>query len=324
MTDRPPLFIHVGLRKSASTSLQKGLFAKLAGLNHFGMWIDQERKFPDDRIPALIRRIVHSDGVTYDRAAALEEAEELVVSRLDPACINTLSDEKLGGFWRGYADRRLVAERLKDLFGDIRIILMVREQVDHFRANYIALSGEYKPAPDRLRVRLPMTDHLEYYMRYPEIEQLSHLKIGSLAAMYAEVVGRDKVCVLLFEELRDDLPAWAARIGGFMGVSPDAVVEAMRGVREAARRQTRRMLAYRNVRARILPGLRLSRFAPAPVLDGFQRILAGGAKSQATMPPEWIERLRILYAEDNARLAEEFGLDLARWNYALPGSEKTS
>jgi hypothetical protein len=30
--------------------------------------------------------------------------------------------------------------------------------------------------------------------------------------------------------------------------------------------------------------------------------------------------LRAYYAEDNARLAGDFGLDLARWGYALPNS----
>ena len=322
MSERPPLIIHVGLRKAASTTLQKG-FAKLPGLNHFGMWIDEATRFPDPRIPELIQRIILSDGVNYDRAAARDLAEEAILSKLSPIRINTLSDEKLGGFWRGYADRRLIAERLKDLFGNIRIIVMVREQIDHFLANYIALGGEYKLAPDRLRVRLPVTDHLEYMMRYPDYEQLGHLKVGQLTAMYADIVGRDNVCVLLFEEMRDDLQTFAKRLGGFLGVDTDAVLACMRGRHENPRRKTERMLAYRSLRAHVLPGVSLAGFLPERVQTRFQRALAGGGKSNLKLPAEWIERLRAYYAEDNARLAGGFGLDLARWGYALPSPPQT-
>ena len=324
MSERPPLTIHVGLRKAASTTLQKGLFAKLPELNHFGMWIDDVTRFPDPRIPELIQRIILSDGVNYDRAAARDLAEDAIVSKLSPTRINTLSDEKLGGFWRGYADRRLIAERLKDLFGNIRIIVMVREQIDHFLANYIALGGEYKLAPDRLRVRLPVTDHLEYMMRYPDYEQLGHLKVGQSTAMYADIVGRDNVCVLLFEEMRDDLQAFAKRIGGFLGVGTDAVVACMRGRHENLRRTTRRMLAYRSLRAHVLPGFSLSAHLPARMHAGFERALSGGSKSQIEIPAEWLARLRAYYAEDNARLAGDFGLDLARWGYALPSGSRTN
>ena len=320
VSERPVLNIHIGLRKAASTTLQKGLFAKLPGLNYFGMWIDDVTRFPDPRIPALIQRIILSDGVNYDRGAARDLAEEAVLSKLSPTRINTLSDEKLGGFWRGYADRRLIAERLKDLFGNIRIIVMVREQIDHFLANYIALGGEYKLAPDRLRVRLPVTDHLEYMMRYPDYEQLGHLKMGQLTAMYAEIAGRDNVCVLVFEEMRDDLPAFARRIGGFLGVDPNAVVACMSGRHENPRRGTERMLGYRSLRAHVLPGFSLSALLPARVHAGFERMLAVGHKAQIEIPAEWLARLRAYFAEDNARLAGDFDLDLARWGYALPSS----
>ena len=324
MSTRPPLFIHVGLRKAASTTLQRGLFARLPGLNHFGMWLDDTTRFGDSRVPELIHRIILSDGVNYDRVAARALAEDAVLSKLSPTHINTLSDEKLGGFWRGYADRRLIAERLKDLFGDIRIIVIVREQIDHFLANYIALGGEYKLAPDRLRVRLPVTDHLEYMMRYPDYEQLGHLKVGQLTAMYADIVGHENVCVLLFEEMRDDLPAFAARIGGFLGVEPGAVVACLQGRHENPRRKTQFMLAYRALRAHLLPGIRLSSLLPKRMQNGFQAALARGGKSQIRLPAEWVERLRVYYADDNARLAGTFGLDLARWGYALPGSSRVS
>lgn len=322
--NNPPLYIHVGLRKAASTTLQRGLFAKLPGINHFGMWLDDATRFGDPRVPDLIHRIILSDGVNYDRAAARALAEEAILSNLDSGRINTLSDEKLGGFWRGYADRRLIAERLKDLFGNIRIIVMVREQIDHFLANYIALGGEYKLAPDRLRVRLPVTDHLEYMMRYPDYEQLGHLKVGQLASMYADIVGKENVCVLVFEEMRDDLAAFAGRIGGFLGVEPGAIVASLRGRHENLRRQTKLMLAYRSLRAHFLPGFSLASLFPKGMQTAFERALARGGKSQIRLPAEWIERLRVYYADDNARLAGAFGLDLARWGYALPGSSRAS
>lgn len=324
MSARPPLFIHIGLRKAASTTLQRGLFARLPGLNHFGMWLDDTTRFRDPRVPQLIHRIILSDGVNYDRAVARALAEDAVLSNLSANQINTLSDEKLGGFWRGYADRRLIAERLKDLFGEIRIIVMVREQIDHFLANYIALGGEYKLAPDRLRVRLPVTDHLEYMMRYPDYEQLGHLKVGQLTAMYADIVGRGNVCVLVFEEMRDDLPAFAARIGGFLGVEADAVVSCLQGRHENLRRQTQPMLAYRSLRAHLFPGVKLSSMLSQRLHDGFQAALARGSKSHIRLPEEWVEVLHGYYADDNAQLAGTFGLDLARWGYALPGSAQPS
>jgi hypothetical protein len=322
MSARPPLYIHIGLRKAASTTLQRGLFAKLPGLNHFGMWHDDTTRFRDPRVPELIHRIILSDGVNYDRSAARVLAEDAILSKLSPAHINTLSDEKLGGFWRGYADRRLIAERLKDLFGDIRIIVMVREQIEHFLANYIALGGEYKLAPDRLRVHLPVTDHLEYMMRYPDYEQLGHLKIGQLTAMYADIVGRENVCVLVFEEMRDDMPAFATRIGGFLGVDPVAVAECLQGRHENPRRKTHSMLMYRTLRAHLLPGVSLSSMLPERVQNSFQAALALGRKSQIRLPAKWVEQLREYYAEDNARLAGAFGLDLARWGYSLPCSSR--
>ena len=201
---------------------------------------------------------------------------------------------------------------------------MVREQIDHFIANYIALGGEYKLAPDRLRVRLPVTEHLEYMMRYPDYEQLGHLKVGQLASMYAEIAGRENVCVLPFEEMRDDLPAFAARIGKFLGVEPAAVIACLQGRHENPRRKSQVMLAYRTLRAQLLPGIKLSSLLPERVQNGFHSMLARGAKSQIKLPAKWVEQLRVYYADDNARLAGTFGLDLARWGYALPGSSRAS
>jgi hypothetical protein len=159
-------------------------------------------------------------------------------------------------------------------------------------------------------------------MRYPDYEQLGHLKVGQLTAMYADIVGRDNVCVLLFEEMRDDLPAFAARIGRFLGVEPAAVIACIGGRHENPRRQTQLMLAYRSLRAHLLPGFSLAALFPKRVQAGFQRALARGDKSQIRLPAEWIERLRVYYADDNAQLAGAFGLDLARWGYALPGSSR--
>jgi len=192
--------IHIGLHKTGTTWLQRGLFAD-AGAGFCQPW---ERR-------AITDRFVVSDPITFDPSATREmfEAEGACPEGL----IRVMSHERLSGMPdSGGYDRKRIAEDLARSFPEARVLIVVREQVGMIvsaYAQYVRSGGtlslrRWMNPPERGRARLPAFDE-RYFM------------FDRLTGLYRDLFGSERVLTIPYEQLRADPDAFAARVISFAG-----------------------------------------------------------------------------------------------------------
>ncbi len=194
--------IHIGYHKTASTWLQRMVFRQ----PDFGFaWLDVD---PDIwlshplRFDAARARAVYGEQM---RAAAAGN-------------VPVLSNERLSGHpHSGGYDSALIAQRLKDVFADGRVLMVIREQ----RASILSAYKQYvkKGGVNSLKRYLtPKTDgHVPQFNAH-------HFAYDALIERYFDLFGRENVQVLSYEQFVKDPGGFLHAVTEFSGVA--AIAEA--------------------------------------------------------------------------------------------------
>jgi hypothetical protein len=191
--------VHIGYHKCASTALQR-LFRDSGAVDY---------RFVSGSDPSRGKREIldelesESPRMDWLRAKLLEgfSGDRPVV----------LSHEELSGdpSGRPRPDWRVVADNLKELFPDARILIVIRSQMDYIRSLYafrVGLKGE----------------ETRSFARFAEEEGTSglfeKLDYSSLVRRYSELFGADGVSVVPLEWLNSDRGRFAAALSAAVGV----------------------------------------------------------------------------------------------------------
>jgi Sulfotransferase family len=310
--------IHIGYHKTGTKWLRGGLFLnKNAGYH----WIDK------DTPP--VRRIVREHPLEFDPEESRREFEPLLAEaekkRLMPViCWGRLAGQAFSG---GY-DTKEIADRLKAVFPDGRIVVVVREQRSMIVSTYkqylkaggpAGIEAFLQPGSDQ-GWRIPLFDF--DYFRY-------HLLIG----YYNELFGADNVLALPYEELVRDRRSFLTKIGEFSGNPvPDEVLAEMTDAKRRNPAQSALVLGATRVLNRFGPRSELN---PSPLLESM--LVHGMAtKMRKKLDPANLRATRRLaqrseqslkqavaeavgdrYVESNRITAELLGVDLAACGWML-------
>jgi len=306
----PKLFIHLGLHKTATSTLQDQLFPATHGLNYFSTLQDATRRF--------VHLATRQDPIHFDAPVV----RRLLSSRFSEAQVNLLSNESLSGppfagVMEGGLDHRTpVIQNLSACFPDADLILVVRRQdklAQSFYRQYIKSGGtrsiERFYGHQENRPPLLATDRFRFS---PYIKLLKESFSGRLL-------------VLPFEHFVEDSSAFLGVLGDFLGVEWPEL--------ELRRDNATRMGSFGLEASRLGNHLFRNLLNPGGLLPGIPVRRYG--KYQMTSPVNWlqdnsplkgeikegtrIDRVAksILHAvrEDNKILAEELDIDLGRYNY---------
>src|SRR3954469_23917647 len=201
--------VHVGLPKTASTTLQDRLFAAQNAFAYVGRIGNGYRNVGAKE---LIERITTEDSVDYDEdaiAALLRSLPEVAAAPNKPILV---SAESLSV--HGRADRRLIAERLHRLLAPAKILIVLRAQPTMLQSmylNHVRGSGERVVSFD---------DWLfETYgmARFKDIYRVG-LNYEPLVRAYDKIFGPDNVVVLPFELIRDEGSIFHRRLAELLGL----------------------------------------------------------------------------------------------------------
>lgn len=213
------VFIHIGMPRSASTFLQREVFSKLP---------DYQFKDLDDTYYSKgFNQLQFADDSFYDQQAI----EELVAGWTAEKLI--LSNENFIGqsVYFNHANRSMIAKRLKEIYPNASIVLILRNQIDLLASMYtINLQGKQVGAIDDF-VWFPKDANLRkiwgqgdsYFNTTAGYECLDGYDYNSLIALYNSLF--DKVNVLLFEELIANPSQFASRLSTTLGTAVDPLLE---------------------------------------------------------------------------------------------------
>ncbi len=277
--------------------MQKHVFRRHPGIHFLGL------PAPTPELEWALRHICQADSIDYE-PDRLRRVLASAIEQGDPSLTPLLSYENFA--LHESKDKGMVAERLKALFPDARIVFTIRRQEDLVVSWYLT---KLKTLIKR-KAYVPFEEWYWVGGREPHRTIIDDLRYGRMIKHYGNLFGHDRVHVLLFEQLRRDPEAYARSFAEILGVDGDTFHRLMAGKRENAAMSQRHLLFWR----------RVGHLLPRKLVRDWSRseALRRGAPARVEVPETIRLHIRELCADDNAELARTFGLDLAGNGYALP------
>jgi len=294
-----PVYFHIGYPKTGTTALQGEVFPRVDTLH---VWANGALGLPTNwtedqkRGVRLLHHLVWDDdwqpgGADIDDLLRLADPGD---GRISLASYEALA----GGLYYGDTHWLRNLQRLRQVFPNGRVIVVVREQRSMLSAN-----------------RFPESDACD----------LDRLCYDRLVAQADQEFGADNVLVLVYEELSRAPATFLAALGSFLGVgdlarfAPEAT--RTRNASYSAPTLTMIRLTNRLFRASdlqphpVLASRRLSRYSISAA-GRFERVLARGR----AQPPKvrLPESFAPVVAASNAALSGRCGTRLEEFGYLLP------
>ncbi len=305
--------LHIGLPKTATTTLQKSVFPKLSGVCYAGKHIPGYG-YTSVELGRAMHALMRADSVLGDVVPAFAEA----VSEVSATCgASTLviSSESLAH--PSARDIGLVAKRLAAAVPQARILISIRAQTDLVRSWYRSHGRfaqymfTHKRESERIRSSLSQREWWDFVSRDPDAGLLAMLDFDAIVECYARLFP-NRVTVLPMEWMRVDPSRFARSLAGLLGADPAACEQALEGAHENRGLSKREVCA-----ARVCSMLGVSAdFLEHRSQGVIRRWLAAGGAADEKLAPVIGEFIRTRYAKGNSRLSSRFGLDLSSWGYA--------
>lgn len=323
--DKPRLLVHIGVPKSATTSLQFGAFPVHPDIRYLGKpFYDEAFGYEGSLATAeLSDSLWKQDELEFDAALARQRFVRGIRPRLNSETLAVLSEEGLSQ--ASAADRTLTAQRLAALCQDVEctILLTVREQKRaifslhqwYYARRLVSLGFE-----DWIRSCRAYSSYYGCYNDFP----LRQYRYTRLIETYAELFGRERVLVLPMEMLAREPAAFYSGLEDFAGIRrfwgkpdcPPIPVENRSPGRLGIRYQ-RLVKGVRHLGARLrgAPGAPSETLEAAGLHGHVMRLIARVDAPMRPMSAETAAWLDDYYRDDNASLARLAGLDLTRYGY---------
>lgn len=240
--------------------------------------------------------------------------------------------ERLSGSpYSGGHDSKEIADRLVRLFPNAKILIVIREQTDMILSTYnqSVLTGNTSKLKDYI------SSNLQGRYALPGFDMRA-FRYHRLINYYVSLFGRANVLTLPYEMFRDSAGTFIERIIEFSGVQRECPSIDGMSERERASLKPMSVAMLRMFNLLVAEPSRFNRHAMLPL--GLNRKRMGAVLHRIErQSPAWVVRRNksakqaLLdqiaqqtsgqYEQSNALLVNDYGLDLARYGYALPPVE---
>lgn len=310
-------FAHVGIQKTGSTWLQTGLFSHHPDLEVMG------GNIRDHQLCSLLKELTIITQGNPLRGEWFSEFEDGLTrlqkrknSRRDNSLVG-LSNENLAGHIYDSSSSEMIAQKLNEFFGGIKIILVLRHPLSF-------LSSAYNQG-----VRYgTITDTVYQFLSHPQNRQniASRINYRILINTYQTIFGVDRVLILPYELLNECPVVFMRHITSFLGVDVSKIpTDTIRSARKNQSLSEPAMIFLRNAN-------RLDKILIRLHMDNRKRRLFNRSAKRIIrnmpmlhkMPPhkarvtsEYLQTMpeyRCVLFDDNYRI---WSGDLERYNYVF-------
>lgn len=321
------LMIHIGVPKSATTSLQFGAFSQHPDIRYLGKpFYDEQFGYEGSLATAkLIDSLWKQDELEFDHDLARQRFDRGIRPRLEVDKLAVLSEEALSQ--ASAADRSLTAQRLAELCQNIEcsVLITVREQKR-------ALFSGHQWIYARRLTSLVFDDWIKWCSSYSSYYgcnndfPLRQYNYTNLVKVYIELFGKERVLVLPMEMLAQKPSKFFLRLEDFADISHYWNTPKYSDMRIENRSPGRLGIRYQ----RAIKGMQqLSahlRGKPMTLSEAIEDTAIHGhimrqiSRVDSPMPPmsnetaAWIDNY---YRADNEAFSDLTGLDLSDYGYRL-------
>ena len=291
--------VHIGANKTASTLLQRRLFACHPAIAYLG---EDCRDY--SALRPLLETLIQKDDSYYDEGRTRElfekaegesgkttmvfSSEDILTSRHPSVC----------------------AARLGRLMPSATVVLVLRNQLAVWPSWYINHGAYLKGVPRRYW-RRPVTfdDWLEYCFAFPDQTPVEAMNYWRHWQIFSKVFGAENIKVLLYEDLVRSPAAYYAGWSEIFGIPHEEIAALIGGQRERTR-YTQRRFTFDQWKGAVPIACRLVE----PLLGSW---LEGGGAAQVSLPPGRELQIKEYYAQGNRAIAEATGLCLSPYGYPV-------
>lgn len=201
-------FVHIGLAKSGSTYLQKALFPSQ---NHYFM-VGSHGKDAD--LNNHFERIWREETGQGDLEAwchnwSLEFVDLLTRSGLNSSEIAVSNERLAGHFITGYG-RYAVADKLRFLFGETRIVIVLRDPVAYIQSAYNQMIKQ--------GVSQPLSYVLQDKINFPGRHFRQRLDYMNLVRYYCQLFSEQRVLALPMEMMASEEESFTQHLSSFLEI----------------------------------------------------------------------------------------------------------
>lgn len=305
--DQKSALIHIGFPKCGSTSLQRDFFLKYPEFRYLGtgMKVDHLSR---DAYYALLN-LASLDSATYpDHAARIKVAINKYFETSKQAVVSSefLTATSHTPFeYEAWADQGLVAQRLKELFPDAEILIVIRNQLKALPSFF----AEYLKQPYS---RVRWNEYIDTAMASAQKgngSMFHRLNYYATYRTYAELFGEEKVHVVLLEDVARSGEGLIQQIADILEFSGTFDAEEYRFQRHNAR-VTRLGVLCSKIRRKSKAGR-----AVADTLQRVERKLSLNKGMSFEIPVDVKQFLMDFYSPGNRLLQDATGCDLASKGY---------
>jgi len=320
------VFIHIGYPKTATTTLQEYLFPNHRELIYLR---------PDGKNLPFFNDIVFSRE-SYVKNNLSYYEKELKIRLKNDKSKYIYSEESLtsfGMYFRFYPvlytwtiDPNTIARKLKTIFGDSgvfkkqKIIITIREQKSIIKSMYAQV---YNMVFKRFRQTSSFERFLKYSFENKDQFILDTIDYNSVIKTYEELFGKENICILVFEELKQDKASFIKKLTDFMDIDYNEAIRLMEnkhtnkrssssGVYQSDERRITEILGYYKAKL----GIRSLGLANSWIFKLLDKIYIPGKKLKIEISKEYEERINELYKRGNSELSKRYDLNLKKWGYS--------
>jgi hypothetical protein len=321
------IFIHIGCAKAASTTLQKHLFDKHSEINNLGSYptgnlgkdsnnVNYDCAYlKDENIRKFYSNLVALDGIEYRSCGNLKLYQTLIKPYLETDRINLFSTERFTSILFSHDDLKIKADRLKEIFPNAKIILIIRNQFNMIISQY--RDHPFDPRCVRIGKPLSIDKWIKVALEDRQTKYFSCLNYYEIINLYSELFGRDNIGVFLFEELVNNPNQFANRISNFMEIDPEQSQIILNNKHENVSVSQRYNYYRALVRRRLMPHIESLKILPDDFKKNILFFLKSGNKKNYKIHPTTQAMLHEHFAPLNNKLQEEYRIDLTSYNYPV-------
>lgn len=316
------IILHIGFPKTGTTTLQLGFFAKHKEILYLG------GPFNDALRKIVEVDILGKDQIEFDVDSVKKVLEEEISKRSknenDKPVV--FSRESISITIDNRTDRVVLAERLFNIFGSAKIIIVIRNQFSFLSSKYIETvkGGMY----------ISFSDFLETSWSDFHRSLFPQLKYYEFIDVYNNIFGEENVLVLCYEDLKNAPDKFMTDLSKFIGISNNAPVLPIenRGLSKQTlflRRIMNRIVTYDMGQPRFMPNMRPP--GGSPSRKNFRYLYKVGTlrllslidsicqfkNFQLPFSEKWVNRIKGLYSESNKKLYEKYKLPLKEYSYPM-------
>jgi len=286
------MHVHVGLMKTASTTLQRHVFPHLPRVDYLNN---------GEQTSGIIRQItaaiVKEDDLRFD----LDHCRELWSERPPTSDATGLISNE--AFSIPVVDRRLKAQRLRDVFGDCKILIVVRHPLAMLTSHY----GEaYKQSGyDRQAVGNINNWLAKKWSPVHATSVARNLEFSRVIATYRDIFEPGAVHVMFFEDLQQQPHMFAGQLARWLDADCASEIERRLIARANPRADRRQLYAARVSRYRLgaAAGRAVYRNMPARARKLIDRFLEKPLEIELDL--EWRRTVMEFFRQENNGMADE-------------------